>query len=131
MLFVLSFEIAKYISEDSYGLIFGVNTFFALLAQSLLTFIVIDKLTLTIQQQVRFAAKMVFFRIREILCIFQFFVYGGYFMALAAIYIMMGVVNIVQHYRSGERFRIWSDNDKSLSVMRNASDVTSSNVDGS
>ncbi|XP_050461134.1 thiamine transporter 1-like [Cataglyphis hispanica] len=104
---IASFEIAKYISEDSYGLIFGVNTFFALLAQSLLTFIVVNKLMLTIQQ--------------------QFFVYGGYFVVLAAIYILTGVVNIVQHYRSGERFRIWtSDNDKSLSVMRNASDVTSS-----
>ncbi|KAL6424323.1 hypothetical protein ACFW04_009848 [Cataglyphis niger] len=102
---IASFEIAKYISEDSYGLIFGVNTFFALSAQSLLTFIVVHTLTLTIQQ--------------------QFFIYGGYFVVLAAIYILMGVVNIVQHYRSGERFRIWTS-DKSLSAMRNASDVTSS-----
>lgn len=48
-----SFEVAKDISEDSYGLIFGVNTFIALLAQSLLTFIVVNELMLDIRQQVR------------------------------------------------------------------------------
>ncbi|CAD1474843.1 unnamed protein product, partial [Heterotrigona itama] len=42
MVTVASFEIAKYISEDSYGLIFGVNTFFALLLQSILTAIVVN-----------------------------------------------------------------------------------------
>ncbi|KZC05194.1 Thiamine transporter 2 [Dufourea novaeangliae] len=42
MFTVASFEIAKYISEDSYGLIFGVNTFFALLLQSILTVIVVN-----------------------------------------------------------------------------------------
>ncbi|KAI4502894.1 hypothetical protein M0802_001938 [Mischocyttarus mexicanus] len=42
MVTVASFEVAKYISEDSYGLIFGTNIFFALLFQSLLTLIVIN-----------------------------------------------------------------------------------------
>ncbi|XP_029674778.1 thiamine transporter 1-like [Formica exsecta] len=102
---VASFEIAKYISEDSYGLIFGVNTFFALLAQSLLTFIVVNKLMLNIRQ--------------------QYFVYGGYFVVLSMMYILMGVVNIVQHYRSSEKFRVrTSDKDKSLSATQNASSVS-------
>lgn len=52
-LLVCSFEVAKYISEDSYGLVFGVNTFFALLTQSLLTLVVINTLMLNIRQQVR------------------------------------------------------------------------------
>lgn len=49
-----SFEIAKFISEDSYGLIFGVNTFFALLLQSILTAIIVNgNLKLDLRSQVR------------------------------------------------------------------------------
>lgn len=108
MVTVANFEVAKDISEDSYGLIFGVNTFFALLAQSLLTSIVVNKLMLDIRQ--------------------QFFVYGSYFVVLAVIYIQMGVVNIVQHYRSGEAFRFFrtDDDDKSLSATQNASNASTS-----
>lgn len=47
---------AKHLSEDSYGLIFGTNTFFALLLQSLLTLIVVEKdaLALGIRSQVEY-----------------------------------------------------------------------------
>ncbi|KAG5324338.1 S19A3 protein, partial [Acromyrmex heyeri] len=97
MVTVASFEVAKYISEDSYGLVFGINTFFALLTQSLLTLVVVNILTLNIRQ--------------------QFFVYGSYFLILTVIYIVMGIINIVQHYRSGAKFHVWiSDDDKSLST---------------
>lgn len=108
MVTVANFEVAKDISEDSYGLIFGVNTFIALLAQSLLTFIVVNELMLDIRQ--------------------QFFVYGSYFLVLAVIYVLMGVVNIVQHYRSGEAFRLFrtNDDDKSLSATQNASNASTS-----
>ncbi|GAB1864141.1 Thiamine transporter 2 [Camponotus japonicus] len=102
MVTVASFEVAKYISEDSYGLIFGINMFFALLAQSLLTIVVVNKLTLSIRQ--------------------QFFIYGSYFVILAVIYFLMGVLNLVQHYRSGGVFRLWiNDNDNSLPTTRNTS----------
>ncbi|XP_072763368.1 thiamine transporter 1 [Anoplolepis gracilipes] len=103
---VASFEIAKYISEDSYGLIFGVNMFVALLAQSLLTFVVVNKLMLNIQQ--------------------QFFVYGGYFVVLAVIYFLMGIINVAQHYRSGKAFRLWISDDENefLSATRNASSAS-------
>lgn len=40
-LFFYSAEIAKKLPEDSYGLIFGINTFAALVIQSLLTMIVV------------------------------------------------------------------------------------------
>jgi hypothetical protein len=40
--FVNSAEVAKNISEDSYGLIFGVNTFIALALQSVLTLVVVS-----------------------------------------------------------------------------------------
>lgn len=49
-----SFEVAKHISEDSYGLIFGINTFFALALQSILTAIVVNgNLQLSLRSQVR------------------------------------------------------------------------------
>lgn len=98
MVTVASFEVAKHISEDSYGLIFGVNTFFALLAQSLLTFVVVNTFMLNIRQ--------------------QFFVYGSYFLILAVMYIMMGTITAVQHYRNGTNFQL-RNNDKCPS----ASDV--------
>jgi hypothetical protein len=40
--FINSAEVAKNIGEDSYGLIFGVNTFIALVLQSVLTLIVVS-----------------------------------------------------------------------------------------
>jgi thiamine transporter 2/3 len=40
--FINSAEVAKNISEDSYGLIFGVNTFLALAFQSILTLVVVS-----------------------------------------------------------------------------------------
>ena len=117
---VRSFEVAKCISEDSYGLVFGVNTFFALLTQSLLTLVVVNVLKLNIKQQVRRYAENAsrldigFPEIKNFP--FQFFVYGSYFLILTVIYIVMGIINIVQYYRSGAKFHVWiRDDDKSLS----------------
>nr|XP_012222669.1 PREDICTED: thiamine transporter 2-like [Linepithema humile] len=105
MVTVASFEVAKCISEDSYGLIFGVNTFFALLAQSLLTLVVVNTLLLDIRQ--------------------QFFVYGGYFVILAVVYVIMGIINIVQHRRSDKNFHLWINDDNKSSAAQNTSDITS------
>lgn len=77
MVTVASFEVAKCISEDSHGLIFGVNIFFALLMQSLLTFVVINTIMLDIRQ--------------------QFYVYGGYFMILAVTYFILSIINILRY----------------------------------
>ncbi|XP_012536072.1 thiamine transporter 2 [Monomorium pharaonis] len=86
MVTVASFEVAKCISEDSHGLIFGVNIFLALLMQSLLTFIVVNTIMLDIRH--------------------QFFVYGGYFIVLAMIYIVLGVINILQYHHNMTQQRI-------------------------
>ncbi|XP_025073603.1 thiamine transporter 1-like [Pogonomyrmex barbatus] len=103
MVTVASFEVAKSISEDSYGLVFGVNTFFALLTQSLLTLVVINTLKLNIRE--------------------QFLIYGSYFMILAIVYIVMGIINVMQHCRSGADFHVWiGGGDRCLSV-NNANDV--------
>lgn len=45
-------EIAKHIHSESYALVFGINTFIALLAQTILTVVVIDYLELDIRTQV-------------------------------------------------------------------------------
>ncbi|TGZ53322.1 thiamine transporter 1-like [Temnothorax longispinosus] len=79
MVTVASFEVAKCISEDSHGLIFGVNIFLALLMQSLLTLIVVNTIMLDIRQ--------------------QFYVYGGYFMVLAVIYIVLSIINVLRYRR--------------------------------
>jgi len=39
---VASAEVAKYLEEDSFGLVFGVNTFIALVLQTILTVLVVD-----------------------------------------------------------------------------------------
>lgn len=49
-----SSEVAKHLNKDSYGLIFGVNTFIALILQTILTMAVADEggLAFTIRDQV-------------------------------------------------------------------------------
>ncbi|XP_076752468.1 thiamine transporter 2 [Xylocopa sonorina] len=87
MLTVASFEVAKCISEDSYGLIFGINTFFALLLQSLLTLIVVNgNLNLELRS--------------------QYFVYGSCFIAIAIYYILLSIATFFgQHYKKNAGFK--------------------------
>lgn len=47
-------EVAKNIREDSFALIFGINTFFALIFQTVLTAIVVNYLKYAIRTQVSF-----------------------------------------------------------------------------
>ncbi|XP_076246763.1 thiamine transporter 2 [Calliopsis andreniformis] len=97
MVTVASFEVAKCISEDSYGLIFGVNTFFALLLQTILTAIVVNgNLNLDLRS--------------------QYFVYGGYFIVIAVIYTVIGIINIVHHIRRGREFKICIKTEESSIV---------------
>ncbi|XP_077271318.1 thiamine transporter 1-like isoform X2 [Temnothorax americanus] len=86
MVTVASFEVAKCISEDSHGLIFGVNIFLALLMQSLLTFIVVNTIMLDIRQ--------------------QFYVYGGYFMVLGMIFIVLSIINVLRYRWNMNRIQL-------------------------
>lgn len=76
-----SAEVAKHLEDDSFGLVFGINTFVAVLLQSILTVTVVanEVLALTIFQ--------------------QFTVYAVYFFALAAIYLAAFIVNLVRSCR--------------------------------
>lgn len=68
---IYSAEIAKELPEDSYGLIFGINTFFAYFAQTLLTLVVVADL---------FSFNLTIVN--------QFNVYGSYFIVLSFIYLL-------------------------------------------
>ncbi|XP_076662579.1 thiamine transporter 1 [Halictus rubicundus] len=89
MVTVASFEVAKSISEDSYGLIFGINTFFALALQSILTAVVVNgNLGLNLRS--------------------QYLIYGGYFIVIAMLYTIIGIFNIARNFKRGNKFNIWA-----------------------
>ena len=78
MITVASFEIASRISETSYGLVFGFNTFLALAFQTLLTYIVADSAGLALPPST------------------QFQVYGGCFLTLGLVFMVSGVVTMAR-----------------------------------
>jgi hypothetical protein len=67
-MFLLSAEVAQGISQDSYGLIFGMNTFLALVMQTTLTLIFSDEKGLALDERT------------------QFFSYGIYFLVLGSLF---------------------------------------------
>lgn len=78
MVTVASSEIAKQIKEDSYGLVFGINTFLALAAQSLMTVIVVSK---GLGFGWNLEPRM------------QYFVYGAFHVCIATVFIIIGLTN--------------------------------------
>ncbi|CAD6227465.1 GSCOCG00001150001-RA-CDS [Cotesia congregata] len=82
---VASFEVASKISEDSFGLIFGINVFLGLTFQSLLTYIVTS-------------GNVKKFHIRT-----QFTIYAGYFAVLALIFALISVFTIIKAYKKKEK----------------------------
>ncbi|RZC41219.1 Folate carrier domain containing protein [Asbolus verrucosus] len=74
MVTIASAQVAKVIDEDSYGLIFGINTFFALVLNSIMTSVVATK-------GVGFALDP-----RD-----QYVVYGSYHLGISLIFVIMGV----------------------------------------
>lgn len=63
---------AKQLVDDSFALIFGINTFLALVFQSLFTVIFVNTLKLTPK--------------------YQYVVNGGYFLVLALIYLVFALI---------------------------------------
>lgn len=86
---VASFEVAKHLSEDSYSLVFGINTFLALVLQSLITFIVAG-------------GNVLILDIRQ-----QFLVYSGYFGVLGFIFMIMAFFTISNYLRQGRSLHFW------------------------
>lgn len=77
---IASAEIAKHLVEDSFGLVFGINTMFALLAQSILTFAVVSES----------GFKLDIFN--------QYLVLAIYHFVLGGIYVIVFIVSIFKMY---------------------------------
>ncbi|XP_055069101.2 thiamine transporter 1 [Misgurnus anguillicaudatus] len=82
---IATFQIAANLSMKRYALVFGVNTFIALLLQTLLTVIVVDSAGLGLD------------------IFLQFFIYASYFTAVAAIFFIAWLYKIVKRRRSGDQ----------------------------
>jgi len=79
MMTIASFEVAKHINPSSYGLVFGVNIFMALLFQSALTAVVADNVGLHLPH-------------RD-----QYVVYAGFYAVVAALYFLLGLIGCFRH----------------------------------
>lgn len=75
MITIASATVAQHLADDSFALIFGVNTLFALIFQTILTIIAITWLELSFRD--------------------QFLVYGFYFIGLSLLYLVTSVVNLI------------------------------------
>ncbi|XP_078677929.1 thiamine transporter 2-like [Branchiostoma floridae x Branchiostoma belcheri] len=75
---IATFEVAKSLDKALYALLFGVNTFVALALQTLLTAVVVDRRVLATPVQA------------------QYTVYGSYFCAIAAAYLLKSLVTCRQ-----------------------------------
>lgn len=75
--FNFSVNVAKRLKDDSFALIFGINTMMALVFQTILTVTVISENGLNL------GARS------------QFMVYAGYFVALAVIYGITGIIRLI------------------------------------
>lgn len=82
MITIASATVAQHLADDSFALIFGINTFFALIFQSVLTVLVISWLELNTRD--------------------QFLVYGFYFVALSLIYLVTSLVKLLFFRNSSE-----------------------------
>lgn len=79
MITIANSEVAKHVREDSYGLIFGVTTFLALVFQTILTYFV------TGSHGFALTARP------------QFLVYAGYFTVLGSIFVLAIIVRIIRY----------------------------------
>uniref|UniRef100_G3TRN5 Thiamine transporter 1 n=1 Tax=Loxodonta africana TaxID=9785 RepID=G3TRN5_LOXAF len=78
---IATFQIAANLSMERYALVFGVNTFIALVLQTLLTLIVVDASGLGLEITT------------------QFLIYAGYFALIAVVFLVNGTVSIMKKYR--------------------------------
>ncbi|NWI10508.1 S19A2 protein, partial [Crypturellus soui] len=82
---IATFQIATNLSVERYALVFGVNTFIALVLQTLLTLIVVDARGLGLD-------------------IFtQFMIYASYFAAISLLFLGSGIYSIIRTYRRREQ----------------------------
>ncbi|XP_078062082.1 thiamine transporter 2 [Mustelus asterias] len=76
---IATFQIAANLSMERYAFLFGVNTFVALLLQTILTVVVVDSRGLGLD------------------IITQFLIYGSYFAAISGVFFIRGIYTLIQH----------------------------------
>lgn len=81
---VATFQIAANLNMQRYALVFGVNTFIALLIQSVLTVVVVDSAGLSLD------------------VFTQFFIYGGYFAVISLVFLLAGLYKMANRRRSAQ-----------------------------
>ncbi|XP_073351170.1 solute carrier family 19 member 3b [Pagrus major] len=81
---ITTFQIAANLSMQCYALTFGINTFVALLLQTILTFIVVDEAVLGLD------------------IVTQFIIYGSYYAAISVLFLIRGSYTACTSQRSPE-----------------------------
>ncbi|XP_054479899.1 thiamine transporter 1 [Anoplopoma fimbria] len=88
---VATYQIAASLNMQRYALVFGVNTFMALLLQSLLTVVVVDSAGLGLD-------------------VFpQFLIYGGYFAVISVVFLVAGLWKLASRRRSKQEEEVLSN----------------------
>ncbi|XP_008323261.1 thiamine transporter 1 [Cynoglossus semilaevis] len=87
---VATFQIAANLNMQRYALVFGVNTFMALVLQTLLTVVVVDSAGLGLD------------------VFTQFLIYGGYFVVISSIFLLAGLLRLASSRRSKTEVE-WSE----------------------
>ncbi|XP_026014184.1 thiamine transporter 1 [Astatotilapia calliptera] len=82
---VATYQVVASLNMQRYALVFGVNTFVALLLQSLLTLVVVDSSVLGLK------------------VFTQFFIYGAYFAVISAIFLFAGLYKLVSRRHSEQK----------------------------
>ncbi|XP_017783550.1 PREDICTED: thiamine transporter 1-like [Nicrophorus vespilloides] len=85
MITIASSEIAKCIADDSYGLVFGINTFIALVLQTILTLIFVEE-------------KGFHMKPRD-----QHLVYGIYHFLISIVFIIIGLISLAKRRRNNSK----------------------------
>uniref|UniRef100_A0A7N9APS9 Thiamine transporter 2-like n=1 Tax=Mastacembelus armatus TaxID=205130 RepID=A0A7N9APS9_9TELE len=86
---ICTFQIAKTLSRTRYALVFGMNSFFGTVLQSVLTAIVINTKSL---HNSHFS--------------FQFFIYASYFAAISLLFIVRGVYTVLHMKRTSKNIHV-------------------------
>ncbi|CAL4249574.1 unnamed protein product [Meganyctiphanes norvegica] len=87
---IASYQVARELRAESYGLVFGINMFFGLLIQSILTIVIIDALEVEPQP--------------------QFVIYGCYFGVLSLVFIVISSMTFLKLGWSGIRSQgLWEE----------------------
>ncbi|XP_010896991.2 solute carrier family 19 member 3b [Esox lucius] len=82
---ITTFQIASNLSIACYALTFGINTFVALLLQTILTAIIVDETALGLD------------------IVTQFIIYGSYYAAISVLFLIRGMYTACAHYSAADQ----------------------------